>query len=144
MSEIDRIEDRLNALEDRLAIIDLYSTYAIALDDKDKSLLAESFDDGSFFESANPAVPARTGVDANWDRLMHRHGERDFVERHITPTPIITKMERDRAETIAECVIIKRDDGGPIAFEMVGRYEDEIVRKNGRWVFARRRFIPDT
>jgi hypothetical protein len=144
MSEIDRIEARLSALEDRIAIIDLYSTYAIALDDKDKRLLEASFDDGSFFESANPTVPARTGVEANWKRLMHRHSERPFSERHITTTPIITKKEPDRVEAIAECVIIKRDDGGSIAFEMVGRYEDEIIRKNGRWVFAQRRFVPDT
>ncbi len=144
MSELDKIEARLSALEDRLAIIDLYSTYALALDDKDKALLEASFDEGSFFESANPSVPARTGVEANWKRLMHRHSERNFTERHITTTPIITKMESDRAETISECVIIKRDDGGPIAFEMIGRYEDELVRKGGRWVFARRRFIPDT
>ena len=143
MSTIESLEATVRMLADRLAIIELYAAYAVALDDKDKAMLERVFDDQSYFESANPAVPARTGVDANWDRLMHRHAEQRFAERHITTAPVITWLDGDHAEAIAECVIIKRENGGPPQFEMVGRYEDEMVRRNGRWVFARRRFVPD-
>jgi hypothetical protein len=137
------LEERVASLEDRLAIIDLYAAYASALDDKNKELLERVFDENSFFESANPTVPARTGVEANWKRLMQRHNEKSFSERHITSAPVILRIDENGAEVTAECVIIKREDGGPAEFEMVGCYMDELVRKDGGWVFGRRRFIPD-
>jgi hypothetical protein len=137
------LDIRIRLLEDKLAILDLYSAYAVALDDKDPSLMAAVFDEESRFECGIQGAPPRTGVEGNWKRLMQRHAERQFVERHLTSTPVVTKMERDRAEAMAECVIVVRENGGPPRLENIGRYEDVIVRRGGRWVFADRRYVPD-
>lgn len=130
-------------LFDRMQIADVYARYGIAIDDCRRDLLEQVFDEDTELASANPEIPRRKGVDANWKRLVYRHEKEHFRERRITASPVIVRLDGNECEAMAECAIFKRSEGGPIQFEMVGLYHDTLVKKDGRWRFRSRYFTPD-
>jgi hypothetical protein len=142
-TDLAALEARVTELSDRLAIADAYVRYAVALDDCRRDLLAEVFDEETLLQSANPAIPQRTGLEANWNRLVVRHEAETFRERHITTAPVILKLTADTCEAVAESVMLKRVAGGEWRYDMIGLYRDTLVKKGGRWVFRSRYFTPD-
>lgn len=130
-------------LRDRLAIDDLYTQYAFALDEVNLEMLAACFAPEVEFVPGAPGVPPRTGIKANQDRLVERHREKAFRERHMTNPPLIRTLSGDRAEAVCEYVIFQVDSGAPPRLVSMGRYEDSLEKRNGRWVFARRRSFRD-
>src|SRR5471030_943095 len=125
----------LREIIDRMQIADLYARYGVAIDDCRRDLLEQVFDEDTELASGNPSVPQRKGVEANWNRLVERHRIEKFSERRITAAPVILALTANRCEAVAECIILKRIDGGPVQFEMVGLYRDVLVKKRGRWRF---------
>ncbi len=130
-------------LADRLEIADLYVRYALALDEQDLDLLAAVFAPDVKFKCGIPGVPYREGIKANQDRLLERHRKEDFRERHLTAPPVIRSLTPTRAETSAEAVIVKRKAGGEPHIEAMGRYNDVLEKRDGRWVFVARAFHAD-
>ena len=133
----------LRDLADRLAIAEVYAKYAMAWDDQDLELLADCFTEDVEFIPPNADAPARTGIKASQDRLVQRHREANFRERHITTHPVIRTLEESRAEASAEAVIFVSRDGAPPKLEVIGRYDDVLEKPAGRWKFARRLFVRD-
>ncbi|MDP7667294.1 MAG: nuclear transport factor 2 family protein [Rhodospirillales bacterium] len=128
---------------DRLEIAELYAKYALALDDQDLELMAACFTEDVEFIPGNPDAPARTGIKANQDRLVQRHREANFRERHITTHPVIRTLAENRAEASAEAVIYVSHDGAPPKLQAIGRYDDILERHQEGWKFARRLFVRD-
>ena len=133
----------LRDLVDRLAIAEVYTKYAMAWDDQDLELLAACFTENVEFIPPNADAPARTGIKASQDRLVQRHREANFRERHITTHPVIRTLEESRAEASAEAAIFVSRDGAPPKLEVIGRYDDVLEKRAGRWKFARRLFVRD-
>ncbi|MDP7667293.1 MAG: nuclear transport factor 2 family protein [Rhodospirillales bacterium] len=129
---------------DRLMIAEVYNRYALALDEQDLAMLAEVFADDVKFKCGIPGVPYREGIKANQDRLVERHRQRRFRERHLTTHPVIRTLDEGRAQVSAEVVIISSDDGAAPHIEAMGRYDDVLEKRGGRWVFVERAFVPDT
>ena len=138
----DRARAVREAIE-RLEIAELYAKYAMALDDRDLELLAACLTENVEFIPGNPDAPSRTGIKANQDRLVQRHREANFRERHITTHPVIRTLEESRAEASAEAAIFVSRDGAPPKLEVIGRYDDVLEKRAGRWKFARRLFVRD-
>jgi hypothetical protein len=130
----------LREITDRLQILDVYSRYGVAIDDRRRDLLEQVFDEETELASSDPSVPPRKGLVANWDRLVARHAATEFRERRITAAPVILTLTEDRCEALAECAIFLRPAGGPIRFEMLGLYHDTLVKRDGRWRFRTRFF----
>ncbi|MDP6603457.1 MAG: SgcJ/EcaC family oxidoreductase [Rhodospirillales bacterium] len=133
----------VRAAMERLEIAELYAKYAMALDDQDLELMAACFTEDVEFVPGNPDAPSRTGIKANQDRLVQRHREANFRERHITTHPVIRTLEESRAEASAEAAIYVSRDGAPPKLKVIGRYDDILERHQGRWKFARRLFVRD-
>ena len=133
----------LRDLVDRLAIAEVYTKYAMAWDDQDLELLAACFTENVEFIPPNADAPARTGIKASQDRLVQRHREANFRERHITTHPVIRTLEESRAEASVEAVIFRSQDGATPALRGMGRYDDILEKRDGRWKFARRVFTRD-
>jgi hypothetical protein len=59
---------------------------------------------------------------------------------HVVLNPLIDldPADPDRARAdVTWLYVVKGDDGGP-ALAKLGHYEDELVREDGQWRFARR------
>ena len=135
--------DDFAEIRDRLAIADLYARYALALDDVDLEMLAGCFAPDVEFVPGAPGIAPRTGIKPNQDRLVERHREKAFRERHMTNQPVVRRLDGHRAEAACEYVIFQLDVGSPPKLVSMGRYEDVLEKQNGRWVFTRRRAFRD-
>jgi hypothetical protein len=127
---------------DRLKIGELYSRYALANDEEDLLMLAECFAEDARFVSGIPDVPDRYGIKDIQARLIQRHQEKRFRERHLITNPVIRKLTTNRAEASAE-VAIFHCENGRTKLKMVGRYDDVLEKRAGRWLFVQRTFLPD-
>lgn len=135
--------DSLAELRDRIEIAELYVRYALALDEVDLGTLASCFAEDVEFVPGDPQVPARPGIKANQDRLVERHKEKAFRERHLTSRPVIRRLAADRAEAACEYAIFEHVKGASPRVVSMGRGEDKLAKRNGRWVFARRQAFRD-
>lgn len=129
------VEDRLRRLEDRAQLWELVARYALAVDDEDYDTVAGLFaPDGQFVGlTGEPA----TGPDAVVAYLRERaEGQRGRA--HVPTAQILDGVGGDRvAGTVLGCAAHFNEQGDDLFIYF--RYDDEYVRRDGRWYFRRRR-----
>lgn len=127
----------------RLQILELYHRYALAYDEVDVELLRTCFAPDAHFKCGVPDHPSLTTFEEIAQRMVARHRDRAFTERHITTNVVVREVVTDRARASAEAAIFVTPHGAPTELEMTGRYDDELVRHESGWVFVARAFKPD-
>jgi uncharacterized protein (TIGR02246 family) len=130
---------RVQQLEDREAINRLFMEYRRCLDEKDFSGYAQLFTtDGEFIAtglSARGRAEIEELVDGMQGSLLTATAGDDI---HVVANPEVV-VDGDRAAARSTWIyIVRADEGGPSLCK-VGHYDDELVREDGRWRFARRR-----
>jgi uncharacterized protein (TIGR02246 family) len=135
------LEARVQRLEDREAIHTLFMRYRRCLDEKDFSGYAALFARDGEFVAAGGSASGREAIERLVDgmrgSLLTAVAGEDL---HIVVNPDIV-IDGDRATAYSTWIYVVRDpDGGPSLCK-VGHYEDELVREDGEWRFARR-FAP--
>src|SRR5262249_16555080 len=76
-------------------------------------------------------------------RLGGMIGGTGLFMRHLVTNVMIEKAAADRAETF--CYILALTGSGPASLmPTTGRYEDEVVKRDGRWLIRRRRAVIET
>ncbi|MFB0613592.1 nuclear transport factor 2 family protein [Aurantiacibacter poecillastricola] len=133
------LEERVQRAEDDLAIRRLLVDYSRAQDARDFSAFAALFAEQG--EWVNGDLVYR-GPDAILDMLVSVYGEPEpgFVNReslHITSN-IEVDVDGDRANAHSRHLLIMRGPNGEPTPALAGRYEDELIREDGRWKFLRR------
>lgn len=129
------------SIEDRLAINDLFVRYPTALDAGDIETIAGCFTEDGLLES--PTVGTYAGREAirEFARRFARFREGGAQLRHVISNLVVT-LDGDRAK--ASCYllnVITRD--GQSRLLAPGRYECDLARIGGQWLFQRRRVILD-
>jgi ketosteroid isomerase-like protein len=123
-------------MEDRLAIRDLYDCYGDASTRGDvEAWLACWTDDAQW----NSHLFNRTGKDdlrTQWDALWANFDKLAFLAQVGS---IEVDGETARCRSVAR-EIVRLSSGG--VYKLVGRYDDFVVRRNGKWLFARRDYLP--
>ncbi|MFT4233888.1 MAG: nuclear transport factor 2 family protein [Microbacterium sp.] len=138
VSETDDIVRRLDALESRAQISELRAKYAWFATRGDSAAISELFTEGGSFES-------RLGFDATEGRVLTgrvaiREGLTGKGKGDVVPlvTNEIVQIDGDRAT--GTCSV-----SSPVApntpHGFVGHYEEEFLRVQGQWLFARRLYI---
>ena len=133
------IEERVQRVEDELAIRRLLVDYAWTQDARDFAGYAALFaEDG---EWVNGDLVYR-GPEAILGMLVGIYGEPEpgYVNReslHITSN-IEVDVEGDRATAHSRHLLLLRGPDGRPQPALAGRYEDELIRENGSWKFLRR------
>ncbi|MGP3536063.1 nuclear transport factor 2 family protein [Microbacterium sp. RD1] len=131
------------SVEDRLDIHDLYMRYTHAIDRADGAAWAACFTpDGSL------EIPYRSQVTAGseaFHAVADSYGARSGgYTRHVTTN---VAFREQAGLVIGEAYLLMLRGGWEAAapvMEMSGRYDDEIVRLDDRWVFRRRVLTVDT
>ena len=138
---ISALEGRVQRLEDREAIGALFMRYRHCLDEKDFSGYAALFANDGEFVAAGGSASGREQIEELVDgmrgSLLTAVAGDDL---HIVVNPDI-EIDGDRASARSTWIYLVRDDAGGPSLCKVGHYEDELVREDGEWRFARR-FAP--
>jgi len=139
---LDASDLLIKVMTDRLAIMDSYARYALAIDAADHGMLATVFDDETVFTPAG-GLPSRRGLQANFERLIARRLGSAVRERHITSVPVVLEFAGEWARACSACVILATPSDGPPVCIATGRYDDTLVRRGPGWIFRTRLFTAD-
>jgi uncharacterized protein (TIGR02246 family) len=134
------LEARLQRLEDRDAIHQVFVDYGRFLDAGDIDAYAALFaEDG---EVLLGPMGRATGRD-NIRELMRKILEgRVGSAYHIISSPAVT-LNGDEATSVVMWTVIQRDAEGKPRLTSMGRHVDRLVRVNGAWKIAQRRGLID-
>lgn len=138
---LDELEARVRRLEDREAIHGLFMRYRECLDEKDFSGYAALFAEDGEFVAAGGTAKGRDGIEELVDGM--RGSLLTAVvgdDLHIVVNPEI-RVDGDRATARSTWIYLVRGDDTEPTLCKVGHYEDDLVREDGEWRFARR-FAP--
>lgn len=119
-------------IEDRLAIRELHETYADAVVRASAEDWGKVWSEDARWELMGTAVEGREAIVALWSQAM---GGFDAISFHCMPSSII--IEGDSATGRCQVQeLLKVNDGTTRA--VGGLYEDEMVKVDGRWLYAKR------
>jgi hypothetical protein len=114
----------LSVLEDRMAIEALISHYNQSLDEGHYAQWVDCWSDEAFADA----------YEATYRSRLH-------ALRHYTVN-ILTQIEGDTARSSSYLQLVTTTARG-VQILFTGRYEDQLVRRGGRWQFARRTLHQD-
>lgn len=132
-------------LEDRIAIRELMNTHAFGVVSNDAELWGSIWAEDAYWEL--PEYPDLGGFDgreaivAAWTASMERYGL-DGMEKPMVyfMEPGSIEVNGDKATAVALTHEVYED---PETAELVrshGRYDDELEKRDGKWVFTRRAY----
>lgn len=131
------IEARLQRLEDREAIWQLFQEYRRELDRRDFAAYAQLFaEEGEWLGDLGHAR-GRAQIEELLVRTLEVNPDDRTRTYHLVANPVI-QVDGDRATAQSTwCFITRSDDDQPV-LSMLGHYDDVLVRVDGRWKFLRR------
>ena len=155
----DSLEDRLRAVEDQLAIEQLLMRYAAALNTDDADTYVSLFTPDATFELKRQVdeppflgpFEGREALRKQWfpDAPASTSGADVFGPmRHVT-TNYEIDVAGDTATVRAFFIEVVSNGANmppgsnPPTIHAMGRYEDELVKVDGRWYFSKRVVITD-
>ena len=124
------------SIEDRLAIRELYSTYGDSSSRGDTEAWLDCWADEGVWHSHLFTRVGKAELREQWDQLWVAFEKVAFLGD-------LGSAEVHGEEAVTRCIareIIRLKDGG--IYKLVGRYDDLLVRRDGRWLFARRDYTP--
>ena len=133
----DEHDARLRRLEDLEEIRALLMEYRRALDEKDFRAYAALFARDGVFSAGTMKA---TGPDEIYALVEGMLGtlltERSGDDFHLVAN-IAIELDGDRATSTSTWAYVLRERDTPVLAKL-GRYEDELVREDGRWRFQHR------
>jgi uncharacterized protein (TIGR02246 family) len=129
------LEQRLQRLEDRDAIHQLFIDYGRHLDAGDWDSYASLFaDDGEVLLGPMGRAKGRDNIRELMAKVLTPRLGTAF---HIISSPAVT-VAGDRAESEVMWTVVERDPDGAPRLTMVGRHRDDLRKVDGRWCIQRR------
>lgn len=140
----DQAIARHDEAADRVAIHALLIEYGASLDRRDFDGFGRLFGADGLYE-AGPAMTARGPEAGEMMRRIFATGPNatNTPNFHLFFNELIWFDGPDRARSTSMCLFMTPDkETGRPTVAVSARYEDELVRRDGRWLFARRRLRP--
>jgi hypothetical protein len=116
--------------EERALIENLQARYLFALDFKDHDLYVTTFTKDGVLDVGNGPVVGREAIKA---AVANMPGGRHHI------TNLVLKIDGDRATGRAAWMHTGKNAEGRMTIGGFGHYEDDLVKVDGEWLFARRR-----
>jgi ketosteroid isomerase-like protein len=133
------LEERLQRVEDQLAIQRVLIEYSARLDAHDIDGYVDLFARDGVWQNGELVF---TGHDEIRGLLEGMYGETppDFVNTesyHITTNPQVD-VDGDRATARSRHLLMRRDENGTPTPTLAGLYEDQFIREDGEWKILHR------
>ena len=124
-----------SVLEEKDAIRELIARYSFHIDRSDFDAWADTFtEDGVFEVSGLMRFEGRSSIREFGNHIpKNERGQTGMM--HYTMNQII-EVSGDTAK--ATCYLLLVREGTPLQTDIAGRYEDELVKQGGRWLFKSR------
>ena len=143
MADDTAVLERLQRLEDTIAIQRLLIDYGVHLDARDLRAYSLLFcEDGEWTGDTGTAVgpeAIQAMLEANLPGNPPAPGETTW---HVMANPAID-VDGDRARARVLWVLLRRDAGDRPGIAVTGHYEDLLAREDGSWKFKRRAAFVD-
>ena len=119
-------------IEDRLAIRDLYDSYADAATRGDRADWLAGWCDDAVWWSHYFELTGREAIGAKYDEITADVRQTIFMTQSCS-----IDVSRDTAKCRAVCSerLLKQAGG---EYRLTGLYEDDLERRDGKWLFVRR------
>ncbi len=121
-------------IEDRTAIRELHETYALGVLSRDPVLWGTTWDEDAVWTLIGHTVQGRAAIVALWTAAMA-----GFEAVSFLAVPAAITVTGDTASAITQTHEILREAGGRTRVTG-GAYDDRLIRRDGRWLYAERRF----
>jgi uncharacterized protein (TIGR02246 family) len=128
----------MSAADDKDEIRELLAQYCFLLDDYRLREFAALFAADGTWVSRNGEAKGPEAIERLLVSIVPEPGP-GTRRRHQT-TNIMIKLRGDTATVRSYFMVVRESADGP-AIAVVGRYEDELVRIDGRWLFQYRRLF---
>lgn len=117
---------------DHEQIRNLLAAYCIHVDDGDFERLASLFTEDAVVDAMGDVMQGRDTIARSMEEnyIPRRRG------RHVTLNSFI-EVDGDSATATSDIMFVRRSKEGPL-IQLMGRYTDELVRRDGAWRFRRR------
>jgi ketosteroid isomerase-like protein len=137
MASDNRLEERLQRLEDIEGVWQLFMDYRRHLDARDFAAYSQLFVEegvwvGNLGEARGPAE-----IEALLVRTLEVYSDDSTRTYHLVCNPTI-HIEGDRATAYSTWCYITRDDSDRPVLSLMGHYDDVLTRDGDRWKFLRR------
>ncbi len=134
------------------SIFKLIRQTASWLDEEKLDLWLKSFSNDSHYEikASSPEI----GSEMSWwysdkadlEKIIEEIPDhvRDKAKRLHLITPISTQIKETRASVLTHFSIFRTATDGRSSLYVTGRYEDDVIKKNGHWFYKTRTVLLDT
>jgi hypothetical protein len=131
------LEARVQWLEDREEIERLLMEYGVTLDNRDFTAYSQLFATDGIWSGSIGTIRGQAAIKAAMEKAFDTAtaptGDGSF---HLLTNPIID-VQGDHATAISKWTFVHLVDKKPV-IALAGRYDDSLIRQNGRWRFERR------
>lgn len=139
--------DLLRAMSDRAEIEELVVRYVHALDTLDADSYASVFTEDAVYEVPGAVYRGRdairkivTDLQAARDRNQ-AEGVEAAALYHVMSNTSIQIIDDDEARHISYAQTVRAAENGQFIAGFMGRYEDLIVKRDGRWQILNRKLV---
>jgi len=124
----------INPIEDRLAIRELVEMFTIGCMRADSGLWGSTWVDEASWKIDAMDVPTvgKSNVIAFFEKIM---GNIEFVTMSSFPSGLVIDSDKAHGKTYSQELLFPKAGGQKI---LVGCYDDEYVKRGGRWYFLSR------
>jgi uncharacterized protein (TIGR02246 family) len=134
------LSDRVQRLEDLMAIHQLFIDYGQHLDAGDFDAYAELFaEDGEVLLGPYGRATGRDQIKAMMTKAL---AGLEGSSYHLITSPVV-KLDGDRATAQVMWTVINADADGTPRLGMLGHHKDVLVRVGDRWCFQQRKGFVD-
>ena len=126
------------SIEDKLEIQELAARYNHAVDSGDGAAYAATFTDDGVMAAGEMKLEGRDAL----EQFAKGFGQSQNSPRHVISN-IVVEGDGDHATLRAYIQMFVMDNGRQ-QIATAGKYNDDLIKKDGKWRFVRREFIADS
>jgi uncharacterized protein (TIGR02246 family) len=141
-AQTSSLEARLQQFEDKAEIEQLLLDYGRHLDARDFAAYAALFAKDGEWVGGFGTVAGPSNIKAFMEKAMP--GANTAKNYHLLSNFVITVQGDSATAWSRWAFVVPNREGGGAAIAQAGRYDDTLVRENGKWRFKRRTASNDT
>jgi 3-phenylpropionate/cinnamic acid dioxygenase small subunit len=138
----DALAKRVQAMEDEKQIRDLIVDYGLSLDRKEFSGYSELFAKEGEWSGQLSGMTTIKGPETIRAAMEKNFAERVYDPERITNLHLVSNVkvtiDGDRATGYSRWTVLSRNDKDEPYVRISGRYDDVLIREDGRWKFLSR------
>lgn len=139
--------DLVTKLQDRAEIEELVSRYVMGLDTLDADMYANVFTEDAVYDVTGTVYEGRPAIrkivtDLQESRARAQaEGAAPPALYHVMSNSSIELIDEDEARHTSYAQTVRAAENGQFIVGFMGRYEDVIVKRDGRWQILSRKLV---